>query len=428
MAENGTKHYIPQGSLAEAWGGSSGNLTRVSPDLANSLTSSGNLTHIARDSSNGMVYVLDGQKHHIPNGTVLGAWLKSGQTAGDVPNYSPASFARLATGAQASPIVKPTNSPHVYSLSQGQRLYLPSGAVLNAWGSPRKYPVMAIAPSLTAQLPTGPSASGLVNNDSDEYLLDNGYLRSIPGDLQPAWGSSGSLELPATTLSLFDSASDVTSAKLTIGTNRYLMEAGHKLAANQWSDAYAITAGTSFSLPVDYLPGGGALSYLAQSTDSDPAVWLISGGQKYELPNFASSVSYGHISRGVALTKLSPATLDSFTTNPATPGLFIRTASSGAIKLLNFGSSLGFADGPTLTQFLGGSSPLVVSDSIFNSFILSGSVSRLIRDDAGKIYLVEGGSKRWITNGSAYEPYKHLPVTYLYGTTMALIPTGANIN
>ena len=99
--------------------------------------------------------------------------------------------------------------------------------------------------------------------------------------------------------------------------------------------------------------------------------------------------------------------------------------------MLSFGKSLGFADGQTLQHFINsGSNPIVtVSAAVYDAMPLAGTVTRLIKDDAGKVYLVENGVKRWILQGSYINRNRPgVPITYLEGTTMNLIPTGAVIS
>jgi hypothetical protein len=190
--------------------------------------------------------------------------------------------------------------------------------------------------------------------------------------------------------------------------------------------SYANSSG-AFSQANDTLPGAsGDTSFLIKST-TDQKVWLINQGAKSEI-TFPMQVSFGHLSTPRHLASASNTFLDALPST-TTRSFLIRKAGSGGVKFVNFGRALGFPDGDTLVNTISATNPvIVVDDFIFDSIPLTGSLTKIIKDDAGKLYVLQSGERRWLTSSNAYQPYSSIPITYLYGTTMALIPEGATIN
>ncbi len=192
----------------------------------------------------------------------------------------------------------------------------------------------------------------------------------------------------------------------------------------------------SYNIPVDRFnlqndtiqTNLGLANFFIRNTE-DGKVWFINNGTKAEY-NFAAQVSYGYLSSNSNIVNGNSNILDLLTTSDNTKPLLIRKNNSWGIKFVNFGRSLGFPDGDTLNAYSNSQlgDILIVDDWIYDQFPLNGNISRLIKDDSGKIYYIENGKARWITNGAAYARYSGIPVTYLYGTTMALIPMGTNID
>lgn len=425
--EGGKKHYITSASLG-MWGISPSEVITINSDLLSKLSAGNALTNLAKDASDQKVYLVDsGKKYYLSSSGVQDAWLPQGTTPQNVEAFETSSLNRLSIQSSPSLVVQPTNEGHIYAVMNGQKYHLSSWALVNAWGVSHKWPVQSISPGLASQLPTAGFAPPKVTDGTNTYLLDNGYKRLIPSALSGVWNSSSAMSVSVNLLALFDNGLDLTST-VSIGGTPYMIDAGYKLPLGGYASAYGASSPSS-TISSDTLPSRPTASYLARSSNTQNSnVWLISSGKKYLLPRFESYVSYGYLSRGVPITSLSDALLNTIPDGPETPGLFIRPANSYGVKFLNFGYSLGFPDGDTLTRYLGSSPVLVVSDDVYNSFPLVGSVSKIIRDDSGKIYLMQGGQRHWLTNYYAYAPYASLPVGYLYGTTMALIPEGSAIN
>jgi hypothetical protein len=425
MLEGAKKHYIPSANLAQLWGKTTNtDLTTLSDQYLSSIQTGGNLSYVIQTASPSAYWLVDGQRHLLADTNTINAWTTVGQTP---PTYSTQSLNTLTQGGNATTTIHAVGSPYYYLMDAGIKHYLMSSGSLSGWGTT----VTNTNSSLVSMIPETSFLNYVAkSSDGHAYLLMNNLSYLIDPVYYNDWGiGSGTPVVDSSTISRYASSNLTLRAYIQIGSTLYVMQNGNKIPIIANADAYQSASLQQTTLPSDYFPTSNAAAYLANSTNTqDSSVWLISSGKKYLFSNFATYVSYGYLSRGVALTALTPESLALIPTASDTPGLFIRTAGSYGVKFVNFGTSLGFPDGDTLSNLIGSTPILVVSDSVYNSFPLVGLVSRILKDDAGKIYLVENGQKRWITNSTAYDPYRNYPVTYLYGTTMSLIPDGPAIN
>lgn len=424
MLEGGNKHYITSADIATLWGKpASSPLTYITPNLMMSLPSAGNLTNVVQTPSPSMYWVVDGSKHYISTSDVANAWLASGQSP---PTYSAQSLSMLPRSSDATSTINASGSPYTYIMDAGVKRFLSTPGARSGLGGA----VMTTTGALVNSIPEGSFLNFVVKDAGGQaYLIMNGSRYTIDPAYYASWGVASAQVIATTTLSRYSNSGVTLQSFIKIGGTSYVMSNGNKLPIQTNYDAYQPQSLGQTTLSSDYFNTGPQATYLLRSNDpQDSRVWLMSGGQKYLFSSFAAYVSYGYLSRGLAITYLPPAALNSIPTGAETPGLFIRTANSWGIKFISFGTSLGFPDGDTLFSLLGSSPVLVVSDSIYNNFPLAGSISKILKDDSGRIYLVQNGTKHWITNSRAYDPYRSIPVTYLYGTTMSLIPDGPAIN
>ena len=428
MLDNNSLRYVPTIQLAEDWGyvpvqGP----TFISSSLFSSFSASSNLTYLAQRSSDNSIWVVDGQKHLIPSGSTENAWVSSGST---VPIYSSQSLDLLVTGLNATDLIQANGSPNVYTLDNGQMRYLPSLNALNAWGS-ATISISVFSQNLISSIPEGSTVSYMVQNSGNYYLLMNGFAYAVNPTYYNSWNANSSTPLIAnSTLARFQISSQSIGPYVQIGGINYIMENLYAIPVVSHLDAYNFTSSNTVNLPNNYFTTLPDASFLIQSTStSDSRLWLVSNGQKYWLNSFPLAVSYGWISQRVPITYLDPAVLNQIPTNASIPSLLITTPGSG-VKLINFGRALAFPNQTTLTDYERAPNYIFsVSPSIYNQFALYASTSSLIEDDYGNVYSVNNGQKNWITNPSLLSTtYSGIPITYLDGTTMALIPTGSQIN
>ena len=425
MLTSGEKYYMPTLQIAQDWGFNpvSNGLTVVSDSLLSSYTTVGNLSYIAENSSDGSLWVLDGSKHLIPSGTTEEAWIPSGSTP---TSFSAQSLALLPTGANVSTLIQGQGSPFVYTMDNGQKRYLVNSNAQNAWGS-SLFGITTVNENLVNSIPEGGHLSYMVQNSGNYYLLMQGVAYEVNPTYDYSWGANWTTPTIAnSTLARFTIASQNLGPYIQIGGTDYIMEALTAIPVTTHLDAYNFTSSNTVTLPTSYFAVGSQASYIVQA---DNKLWLISNGQKYWLDSFPIAASYGFISQNVPVTQLDPAVINQIPTNPAIPSLLITTQNQG-IKLLNFGRALAFPNGTTLSDYYSNTNYIFsVSPSVYNSFNIYGSTSSLILDDYGKVYSVSNGQRDWITNPSLLNTtYAGIPITYLDGTTMAIIPQGQNIN
>jgi hypothetical protein len=427
MLTAGQKRYITTAAIASGWGlnAAGQSLTNISTNLMSAFTAGANLSVYVVDATSGKYYVIDNDlKNWLPDANTANAWLPNGTTP---PTYDSNSLARL-TEVNASTIVQPNNSSNVFTLDHGSLLYIQTGAILGGWGYPRIASIERISSGLAASLPSGGNASQRVTNGTTTYLLDNGYLYTVPSGLAGDWAATSPITVTQDALNRFTAASGPVTSLITVNGTSYAVSGGSLVNLGGYSGAYGVNNATATTLTQLPLPvSSNRVSYIAQSTtSSDPRMWLIANGTKYYFDSFARLVSYGFISNNVPVIYLSQSFLDGMSTSGQLAPLCIQKAGSG-FKYLNFGTALGFPDNASVAAYCGSS--VAVTPAIYDSFTVTKNISQVIQDDSGKIYFVSSGTKHWITSSTTYNSqYKSYPVLYLYGTTIALIPDGTPIN
>ena len=428
MIDNGKKYYIQRGELASLWGKPQNeSLSPVSPSLIQTIPSAGNLGITARGTSSAAYWLIAKQKHYIENS--LSNIALTGSSAAP-PVFSDELINGIPQGSSAPTTIRGASSPYNYAyiLDKGLRRYPSSPSAQSAWATDST----TMPNELLSLLPEGSFIGTVVrSSDGNAYYVDANKKYLIDPDSHASWGVSSSTPLlDSTSLDRLVSAATLTDT-FRVDTTSYIMSGGSRLKINTFKDAYptAITTSPQVTNSGD-MRDGGEVSYLAKSSNtSDQRVWLINKGSKIQLATFEQQVAFGYLSNGITITTLSEDTIAAIPTSSSNYSNLIQTGSSG-IKFVNFGHSLGFPDGPTLVAYIHSSSGILdVSSSIYNSFVLRGSTSRLIYDDFGRYFWVEDGQKRYINSWTAYsrDGYPHIPSRYLQGITMNLLPTGQTI-
>lgn len=423
---DGKKYYVPNGNIAANWGIAGSSILSIDPLLLSQFASGGNLTNFAKDTTTQKVYILDGKRHHIPTNNLLTTLIASPSEIIDVTS------ARVTQIVESTPYTKPlvmiANTPHLFLLDKGKRYHISTGALsgsFNAWGS-----YMQLSNTFVDTIPLAPVALKSVFKDSSDayYLADGGKKYRIDEDVKSSWIATDNPLFSDEITELIPSGlSTIETSYVKFSNNTYLLDRGRKIRITPGLVSTYAGSSNAFQLANDTITQNPSdASYLVRSRNNQK-VWFINQGTRAEV-DFTEQVSLGYLSRGVPIIDLDDSFLSTFPTSN-NMSLLIRKQGSWGIKLINFGHSLGFPDGTTLNNFIDIANPiLVVDDWTYDQFPLLGSSSRIIKDDSGKLYLMENGRRRWITNWTAYLPYSNIPITYLYGTTMMLIPEGSVIN
>lgn len=427
LLDSGKKRYLPNSNVLNTWGYTN-NLLNISSNLSDTLINATDARSIVRViTPSDKTYIIDGEKHWVPDGNTLAAWENDSNT---IDIYSEASVSHLANGSNASTIYQIKNTPHIYTIDDEKVRHIPDGNTLNAWGYPRLFTINNLSQAFVYQYQQTTPASYKVDTGVNKYLLEDGYSHSATGDMISAWGLSSTTNIAASTLARFGVGPTLNKFASAGGTN-YLIDSGNRVGLGTFSDAFGVSPSNTTTLNKLYLPQApSAATFLLQSTNqADTRIWLISQGNKYYIESFAKLVNYGFISRQLPITKLSQATIDSFTDSGENAPIFIKKSGSGT-KLINFGAGAGFPDSTTKAAYgSNNTTDEVVSASIFDYLTLTTYLQVVAQGYDGKIYLIENGTKRWIVNSQLYSTnYTNLPKVLLYGTTLEMIPNGANIN
>lgn len=426
LIDKGSKHYISKGELVPLWGKPANEaLTGVSDNFLNNVISSHSLGYTARATSSSAYWLIAKQKHYIATGELNMAI--TGSSAAPA-TYSDVLIQSLPIGSEMKDgvigDVAPYNYP--YLLDNGKLRHPATPAARQAW-TPQ---TLALPSDLLSLIPQGSFIYNVTKNESGTAYYTEGLKRfTIPTAYYASWAITS--QTPMLSDNAFNRFTDAGAIGDTITTTNgdYIVSSGKKSSLSSVRDTYPATLPNTTSITADAVPNGIEASYLVKSNDiSDSRVWFINKGTKIEL-NFAQQVSLGYLSRGLPIIPISPTTLTAIPTSSVPFSSLIQKDSSG-IKLINFGGALGFPNGNTLSAYINSSTSILrVSNSVFDSFALTSSTSRIIYDDAGRYWLAENGLKRYITSWSAYQSqgYPMLPAQYLYGTTMSLLPTGPEI-
>jgi hypothetical protein len=428
MIDAGKKYYILRSELASLWGRPQNEgLTALSSGFLSSMAGGGNLTLTAQPSDSNTYWLVAKQKHYISSSDINIALTGSSVAP---PVYSAALISSLPQGDAATTAVRGSSSPYNYSyvLDGGKRRYPQSSVAQSAWISN----VLTVPNELMSFIPEGSFIGTVVKNSSENlYFIDANKKYPINTLYSSSWGTSQTT--PAvndSTLTRMVTGSTLTDAFSVNGVS-YLMSAGSRMKIGKYKDAYpgSMTNTVALSSPGD-MRDGGDVSYLVRSSNpSQQSVWLINKGTKLNLPSFEQRVALGYLSNSLPITTLASETLSSIPDSAAVYSNLIQTGSSG-IKFVNFGYALGFPDSPTLQAYTSSSDGILsVSESIYGTFSVRGSASRLVYDDFGRYYWIENGQKRYINSWAAYsrDGYPSINAIYLQGITMNLLPNGATI-
>lgn len=430
VLRGGVRYYVPTGAHAAAWGLPT-SPTVISSRLASAFsTNSLALPVIVNDSQTNKTYILDGSRHEL-----TGAMADSMEATGvSLPDFTTDYITGVPEGSTiSSPILEIAGQGHLYTIISGQLYHIPTGDVLNALGYPSRFGKASINSRFIEALnSTVKSANMFITKDGVTYFQQDGYVFPIEESSKADW-------LNGKTPIAYNGSG--------FGTTRFFSSGVTPLTqfVQEGSQKYIVSAGTAYNATDEQqsvLPSGASWSQVAifgmkrddfrlffakDSTGASPTNWLITNGTKQQTNSADIRQSY----KGTTVNSLSPAILAKYTqvNNGNEPSMLVSTAGKG-IKLLDAsGRFYEFPNSDTLINFASGKTVLSVSADLYNSLSESrGSVSRLVRDPAGKVYWIENGQRRWITNGSAYQRYAANALVNVDWVTVNFYGDGAAIN
>lgn len=269
---------------------------------------------------------------------------------------------------------KRSSSPTVYLMSDGNKYGIPSQTVLEAWG-----------------------VNSMSVTTYPDYVIDAMPDRGVLGRVAKNPYNS-SLFLVADQGGTYDSLATM---------------------VNNWgySSSSAPTIGADL---ISHTKRLGSLSAFATSPSSG-GVYLIDGGTKRMFPTPNMLASWAGSSPIITISDSFASSLPGATSVSSTQA---QTASTRYLMASGRARTIGSADIALYTQPV----ILTISPQLFAALPKGSTVSKVIRNDSGTIFLMDGGKKRGFTEWSIYESYaKGVPVTQLSNNDANNIPSGPSI-
>lgn len=423
--ENGSKHYISSSKLADLWGiTENGGLSSLSNDLLGTLTSAADLSSLARTAMPNRYYLIGGdKKHYVPNQTAIDEWSKPGTFVLLLPNNV---LDRYPEGADIYQAAGKSGSGSYFLAQEGQRLELWQPNLKDAWANS----YVPVSDKLYSYLDPSGGAGFVAKNGANYFYLEAGTKYSIPATLGTSWGFASSSTILPQTLARYTLGSKIMTPFVSLNGHTHSLLNFQKTELS--GSLVGIIPKTQVTnLQKDYFPTNtNKGTYILRSSNlADTRLWLAGLNGKLLLPSTAHALNLGYISKSVELTVMAPEALDAIPTSTTVASLLIQSP-SGALKLLSFGEALSLPDGQTAQAYIDiTGSVSQVSQEIFNLFPVSRNATRLIRDDYGKVYWIDNGTKRWVVNGARLSTtFAGVSQTYLHSTAASLIPDGTVIN
>jgi len=429
VLRGGVRYYIPTGSHASDWSLPT-NPTFISSRLATSFTTSNiPLPLIISDSTTGKYYLLDGSRHEL-----IGAMFDSVKNSSTtIPAFNSDYINALPQGTTiSSPILQISGQPHLYTIMSGQLYHIPTNEVLNALGSPTRFSIALVSSDFIQALnSTILPASQFIVKDGVTYFQQDGYVFPIDSASKSDWLSGKSpMQYNGTGFGVsrfFAAGATPLTQFVQEGDQKYIISNGTAFNVTSAQSSFTSTGKPWVPVSIFGMNREAFTSYAVKDSTSN-AFWLITSGVKQAINS--SNVRQSYAKAGNIIS-LSPNVLSQYAqvNNGVDPSLLI-TAPGKGIKLLDAsGRYYEFPSSDTANNYMVGKVVQSVSLDLFNNFSQSrGPVSRLVKDPSGKIYWIEAGTKRWISNGTAFQRYAGNPIVDMDIPTLNFFTEGQAIN
>lgn len=429
VIEPGKKRYVNNGKIAKAWGFENfGSRSKLSNDLLNTLANGADLGLSAKSTTPVKYYILGGDtKYYIPNQTAIDEWVPDGEA---IDTIDSAVLGKYSDGDSLNaPVSKDTNGQ--YYVLQGGVKYPIESKKVSSWSDSPVNVTVKQAESMDAGTGIGNVVYYEASGQKQYYaILDKKKYQANYNQVKNSWSLDQAVKIKSSTLDRYTLQSTSLSPVVRISGKVYSLFGLKKKELYQYTfnkiDPTKIIDLSNDVFDNSTLPQGS--SYLLKDNGSSN-IWLVTTKGRVLLTNTAQALNLGYISIGQELNQLDTETINLISNDSTAPSLVVRSP-SGSMKLVSFGGGLGFGDADTALAYIGVTgSVLDVSQGIFDSYGFPRNATRLIRDDTGKVYWLEGGKKRWILNGSLLgTQFNGIRQTYLHSTVMTLIPDGSVIN
>ncbi|MCX6811337.1 MAG: N-acetylmuramoyl-L-alanine amidase [Candidatus Berkelbacteria bacterium] len=293
---NGEKRYIPSPTIWTLWGGATSYLAKLPSDFFDSLPPGAVISPLIKGTGPA-IYILDnGRKDWVPSPEVLQVW---GWSLTDVVTVDDSTLNNFPVGPTLGVLVRSTTNPGVYLINSGKKLYIPSSAILYAWGFNFNQ-IIAISPTLL-QIPGNGDTLGILAKSSDAdpniFLMNQTERKLIP-DIETlnAWQGTSNIVASSYINNLPINGSAGRVAKGANSVAVYFLDSGKKYHFPDW-DTFIVWGYNNSNITVvnqetiNAVPYAGIISRLIKG--SGPAIYLIDGGQKRYIPSPDIFNSYG---------------------------------------------------------------------------------------------------------------------------------------
>lgn len=423
--------------------------------------------------------IFHGQRHLVPDTTVLQAWGLNNVT---LLQWDGAYLGSFADGQQISRLMRPPNTQDVYFVDNVKAYKITSVEMLNAWGfSPAA--ILDVTVYL-AQLPVNSgNLSYAVKNASagtDAYLVDSGTKRRYANvNISAAWEGDNAAyaTISDAYFNAMGSASDITNTKVSAGAGQqeYQVVAGQKLPeSSNVAQLYPGSAVPNISVAtINRLITSAPASQFMRVSGSN-TVYMVDSGSSHAvssievlrawgvgsspLTNIVTQGNLNLLTAGSALNSFEadiggqlylmdgrritiPAALDNayrktgnvysasqplLNLSPAgeTATEFIKGFNTPAIYLMDNAVLRNIGSPNQLNLWNGAGAITSVSEYVLGQFGSPGSVVGAYVTDGSSNYVIEGGNKHLVSAAVASNWQLPSPAT-LSNTTIARLPSGA---
>ncbi len=421
--DGGKRYNVLSPEMMAAWGFSAGSILNLSHYIVEIPTHRENLGYTVKDPVNTNIYMADGtnesgktilRQYGSPD--VLVAW------EGNVANtdISQTFFSdSMTVSADEIATTKITHGGTEKQALSGQKLPMTDNTAA-------LYPGIAesISDATFNRLVPSASVSQFIrSNDSlDVYMIDGTKKHKVRApNILRAWGIGA---YPAVNIvnngysNLITSDSDLNTFEADVGGQLYIMD-GRKITVPSALDgAYRTSNIYSPSAQLmSLLPAGENASNFLKGFNSVP-VYLMDAGN---LRHIRTPEDLSLLSGSETITSISDYALGQFSES-AFVGHYVTNGSTKYI--INAGNKYTVSD--TIAGEWGLSSPDSLSAATISRFSGTSTLTNLVRDSAGKIYLVNQGKKRHILGPSIFQAWglSEEQVNNVSDVLLNTIPTG----
>lgn len=431
LLREGVRYYIPSVDHLNSWGVYN-NPINISSHLAMGFPQNAQpLPVVVKNSSNNKYYLLDGEKHEL-TGVAKDAFLPSD---GSVMEFSQAALSNTTDGSNIdSPIIM-SPQKNIFTIDSGVVYYIQNQAILNGLGYPRKYSIGNVSQKfINITSNNMKTANMFVKINSTNYFLQDGNAFPIETTSLGDWvnGQNVPLFQSANLLTRFDIQDSIQLGNyINEGGKKYIISNGIAYNVNGMDLTFSPSNQQWTPLSIFGLPRSNITSNTIISSDAnDSRVFLLSQGLKQHILSGDILSAYKKISE-LKTVSLSPHVLSLYNQvvagSDVSPAIY---ASNQGIKILDpSGGFYGFPNADTANNFMNNNTINkldFINYNQFNRFV--GNLTKLIRDPSGKVYWVESGKKRWITNSTAFKIYESTPITNIPWNIINWLPTGTPID